>query len=246
MKYFSGFKWAVPTAFSDAVSLCRFEEGDILYDTKKAYTGGWGSASKHIEYSMQVRFPARAAGGVIDRGSGIFDRNWNSEVRIDLYKRLNKVGDGQIPTTQGRLYSALWKGDLAILEMDAEKPQIPLLVQAVTRSLDQAADKAKELANGFPVFVMPRDLSNSISRIKYAKVLSKLNKHLSGDPKLLMPKHAGFDNWKIIAPTLEIAFFSINGISGSQLHDLVKDAVYVPARNAKKDMFRIAAHGAIF
>lgn len=46
MEFFSGFKWAVPGAFSDAVALCRFEEGDTLYDTKNAYNDDWEKASQ--------------------------------------------------------------------------------------------------------------------------------------------------------------------------------------------------------
>ena len=40
--FLDGFLWAVPTAFSDPLAACRFEQGDILYDTKKAYEGTWG------------------------------------------------------------------------------------------------------------------------------------------------------------------------------------------------------------
>jgi len=246
MEFFSGFKWAVPVAFSDAVSLCRFEEGDILYDTPKAYDDEWGKASKHIEYSMQVRYPARVTGGTGASESGVFTNNWKSEVRVELYKHLEKVGVGQIETTQGRLYTALWKGDVTILKCDTEEPKIPITVQQVTRSLAESSDKARSLSTKYPVFVMARDLSNPISREKYSKILSKLKKHLAGEPQLLRPKLAGLNEWANIAPTIEIAFFITNGVSAEQLDDLVKAAVYVPAKDATKDMFRISAHGAIF
>lgn len=246
MEFFSDFKWAVPVSFSDAVSLCRFEEGDILYDTSKAYDGEWGDASKHIDYSLQVRYPARVTGGVAKNESSVFTRNWRSEVRIELYKHLEKVGVGQIETTQGRLYTALWKGDVTVLKSDTEEPQIPFTVQQVTRNLAETSDTAKSLSTKYPVFVMARDLSNSISREKYSKILSKLKKHLVGEPQLLRPRSAGFKDWSNIAPTIEIAFFKSNGVSADELHDLVKEATYVPAKDAKKEMFRIAAHGVIF
>lgn len=246
MEFFSGFKWAVPKAFSDAVSLCRFEEGDILYETEKAYDDDWEKASKFIEHSLQIKFPARVKGRVAENGGGVFGSNWNSEVRIDLYKRLEKVGVGQIHTTQGRLYSALWKGDLAILEKNTEEPPIPLSVQDVTRNLEQVSKKANELSVGFPVFVMARDLSNPVSREKYSKVLTKLRKYLEKNPKILSPQKAGLMQYENIAPTVEVAFFPMYGTSAEELHDLVKSAVYVPAKNAKKEMFRLAAHGVIF
>jgi hypothetical protein len=39
MDFFPKFKWAVPHAFGDALAACRFEQGDILYDTLMAYEG---------------------------------------------------------------------------------------------------------------------------------------------------------------------------------------------------------------
>lgn len=246
MEFFSGFKWAIPVAFSDAVSLCRFEEGDILYDTPKAYDDEWGKASKHIEYSMQVRYPARVTGGAGASESGVFTNNWKSEVRVELYKHLEKVGVGQIETTQGRLYTALWKGDVSILNLDTEEPLIPFAVQQVTRNLTETSDTARGLSTKYPVFVMARDLSNPISREKYSKILSKMRKRLAGEPQLQRPKSAGLIDWVNIAPTVEIAFFLTNCVSAEELHDLVKEAVYVPAKDAKKDMFRISAHGIIF
>ena len=245
MEFFSGFKWAVPRAFSDAVALCRFEEGDILYDTKKAYNDDWGKASQFIEHSLQVKYPARVSGGATEKGGGVFGRNWGSEVRIDLYKNLEKVSVGQIHTTQGRLYTALWKGDISVLEKESEEPAIPLSVQDVTKKLDQVTEKAKELSVGYPVFVMARDLANPVSREKFSKILTALKMHLHNQPRILEPKKAGLIHFENIAPTVDLAFFPMNGTNAEELHDLVKNAVYVPAKNAKKEMFRISAHGII-
>jgi hypothetical protein len=119
-------------------------------------------------------------------------------------------------------------------------------VQQVTRNLTEASNTAKKLSAQYPVFVMARDLSNPISRDKYSKILSKLKNHLAGEPQLLRPKSAGLNDWANMAPTIEIAFFITNGVSAEQLHNIVKEAVYAPAKDATKDMFRISAHGAIF
>ncbi len=245
MEFFSGFKWAVPKAFSDAVALCRFEEGDILYDTEKAYIDDWKEASKFIEYSLQVKYPARASGSASEKGGRVFSGNWDLEVRIDLYKNQEKVGVGQLQTTQGRLFTALWKGDISVLDKGSEEPPIPLTVQDVTKSLDQSTQKAKDLSVGFPVFVMARDLSNPVSREKYSKVLTSLKKHLHNIPNILTPEKAGITQFENIAPTVEIAFFPMNGTSTEELHELVKSAIYVTSKNSKKNMFRISAHGMI-
>lgn len=52
--------------------------------------------------------------------------------------------------------------------------------------------------------------------------------------------------FELIAPTVEVAFFPMNRASEEELHDLIKDALYIPSKDSKKDMFRIAAHGLIF
>lgn len=246
MEFFSGFSWAVPVAFSDAVALCRFEEGDILYDTPKAYDKEWGKASGHIEYAMQVRYPGRVTGGARADESGVFASNWTSKVRVDLYKRLQKLGVGQIETTQGRLYTALWKGDRTVLELCTEEPPLPFTVRHVTGKLAEASATAGKMPTNYPIFAMAHDLSNQVSRDKYAKIHLKLKKHLTGEPRLLHPKSAGLYDWANIAPTIDIAFFIINSMSAEELHNSVQEAVYIPAKGCKKGKFRIAAHGVIF
>jgi len=246
MEFFSNFNWAVPQAFSDAVALCRFEEGDVLYDTSKAYDSSWKEAIKHITHSLQVRYPARATSSEKEKVGGVFEKNWNSEVRIELYKKQEKVGVGQIKTTQGRLYTVLWKGDLAVLETDTEEPPLPIKAKNVTKQLKGVKENALELSVGFPVFVMVRDRSNQVSREKYLKIYAKLKKHIFGNPEMLTPEKAGLKSWDTIAPTIEIAFFPVNGINREELELLIKEAVYVPSKNARKDMFRIGAHGMVF
>ncbi len=250
MEFFSGFKWAVPLAFSEAVSRCFFKEGDVLYDSPTAYDANWEEAIKNIEYYLQVRYPPRFTRGTTEKESesikkSVFARNWNSEVRLDLYKNQEMVEE-QKETSQGRLYTALWKGDIGILERNSEAPQIPIPVNQVTRNLGEASQTAKKLSGGDAVFVMARDRTNLVSTEKYRKVLSKLRRHLAGEPKLLRPQSAGLSDWIIIAPTIDIAFFQTKGVSADKLHDLVEEALHEPGKGAMKKMFRISAHGTIF
>ncbi len=246
MEFFSNFSWAVPQAFSDAVALCRFEEGDVLYDTPKAYDSSWCESLKHITYSLQVRYPTRATSSEKEKVGGVFEKNWDSEVRIELYKKQEKVGIGQITTTQGRLYTAIWKGNLTVLENDTEAPPLPFNVKNVTKQLKELKEIALAVSAGYPIFAMARDRSNQVSREKYLKIYAMLKKHLAGEPKILTPENSGLKNWDAIAPTIEIAFFPMNGINREELESLVKKAVYVPSNNTKKDMFRIGAHGVVF
>lgn len=233
-------------AFSTSVAQARFAEGDILYDRITAYNCDWGKASESVGHMIQVRYPARANDGSDQNGREVFARNWTTEVRADLYFRLNKVTPGQIRTTQGRLYTTLWKGQIdALFEDRTPEPPIPETALQVTRRLAVPPDVANKLAGGHPTFLMVRDVSNNVSLEKYQKVLAELTPCMSGAPQMITPTVAGLDSSGNIAPTVEIALFQTEGISAHQVEALVKKAVYTPGKGSHKDMFRLSAHGLI-
>lgn len=244
MDFLPGFNWALPKAFSDAVFGCRFEEGDMLYQTPLAYKGNWDK--KELEYFIQVMYPAR--GGSKTAGdAAVFEKNWNSEVRLDIYKNYEKISIGQIRTTQGSLYSTLWKGDLnLILSDNVKSPELPVGVSAVNKVLDEVENTAKNISNGLPVFVMVLDITSPVSRDKYLKIKSKLSKHMKQEPINMSPKDAGIQSYGSIAPAIQIAFFVTTVKFPSELESLIKEAVYIKSKNAKTSRFRVAAHGRIY
>jgi len=244
MKYLEGFSWAVPVAFLDAVGQCRFEEGDMLYDTPQAYDLEWAEARTHIQRSIQVRFPARMAGASDKESGSTFKKNWTSEVRLDLYEKLKKVRSGHV-TTQGRLYSALWRGDISVLDDSTPAPKPPTRLNAVLKQIDRVNGIAKELGMGRPVFVMPLDRANRISLEKLSKVEAQLRKHIAPSVHIVTPTMAGLPNPETIAPTVAIAFFPISGLSAKELEAAIKAAVYVPSKTSTKEVFRLSAHGAV-
>ncbi len=154
------------------------------------------------------------------------------------------MGVGQIHTTQGRLYTVLWKGDLAILDIVSDEPKIPLSIQNVTKNIVQTSVKARELAGDSSVFVMAYDPSNKTSITKFSSVNAELRSCLIGRPVILSPKEAGIIRFDEVAPTISVAFF-IAGKTKDELHELTKKALYPPSKEAKKKMFRIASHGLI-
>ncbi len=257
MEFFSGFKWAVPKAFADAVFQCRFEEGDVLYDTEEAY-GEWGTSKSFINSSLQIRYPSKVIGAPLNNEKSVLSRNWDTEVRLDLYEKLTRVGHGQIHTTQGRLFTMLWKGDLSILDKKSANPEPPITASKVTNSknLIQFEKKALEIAGGSPVFVMVHDLASSVSREKYIKVYSQLKQHLSSDPQSYSPQKAGLGDLIFIpdekrcsiSPSVDILFFLVDGITKDELDEKIKQALYVPSktRKTKTDKFRMSAHGIVF
>lgn len=244
MNFFTGFKWAVPSSFSDSVSKAWFVEGDVLYDHVAAYESDWGTAVKRIDHTIQVRSPARSS-GVIDQSTReVFSRNWESEVKIDLFLHMKRMSPVQITTTQGRLYVTLWKGNIDTIFPDkTSHPPMPMLAQQVAKTLEKAIGVASTFTGGGATFAMIRDLSNVVLREKYKKLHTALLPHLQKDPIILPPSEARLANADQIAPTVEVALFPTIGLDFSQLEALVKRAVYVPGKDAKTDMFRLNAHG---
>ncbi len=184
--------------------------------------------------------------GGVEKGGNVFENNWDSDVRIELYKNLEKIHVGHKHTTQGRLYSALWKGDLDVLDKNTKYPIVPLGIKDIISKLKNTKEKAQSLFPNHPVFVMARDLSNPVSRDKHSKILSALTSHLEGIPVACTPEEVSFVKHDLIAPTIEIIFFPIQKISVEEIFKIVKKSVYIPTAGTTKDMFRMSAHGVIF
>jgi len=244
MNFFSGFKWAIPTAFSDSVSKAWFVEGDVFYDHVAAYESDWSTAMNHIQHTIQVRTPARSSGSINQTTREVFSRNWESEVKVALYTHMKRQNPIQIATTQGRLYVTLWKGDVDFLFADkTSHPVMPKMAQQVLKDIQRESSFARTYTKGRATFAMVRDRSNSVLREKFQKIHAILKPHMNEEPVLLTPSDAKLVDVSEIAPTIEIALFPTASICPSKLEDLVKQAVYVPGKDAKKDMFRISSHG---
>jgi hypothetical protein len=241
-EFFDGFTWAVPKAFSDAVTACRFEEGDILYDSRKAYIGEWSKAVEHINHSLQVYSPSRGSTAAANASGSVFGKNWDTEVTFELQDVSSAEPARLIETTQGKLFTALWRGDLTVFEDDLN-PGLPLRLKEVSKMLEQAIPAAGNLSNGKPTFIMARDVANSISKLKHMKVSAALHSRFKAEPKVLMPKEVGMQEWDRVAPTIDVVFYVMESGSSSEIQDALKAQLYVPAENAKKDMFRLSTHG---
>lgn len=244
MEFFNGFTWAIPKAFSDAIAACKFEEGDILYDSPKAYEANWGEAVKHINHHIQVREPARGtsvSGETQERL--VFNKNWNSEVYFQLVSHKAKKEPQFIRTTQGKLYSALWHSDLSVFDDDQTTPDLPLQLKDVSKKLTDTKSCAKKLAGSKPVFVMARDLSNPISRNKHSTVKSTLHLKYGAVNHSVKVADSGIKDSDSILPTIDIVFFVMERGEYQEIHDALKAKLYTPGKDTTKDMFRLNAHG---
>ena len=246
MEFISGFQWAIPMAFADSVGKARFVEGDILYDNAAAYRSDWWVATSAINHTIQVRWPARASDLNDQSERDVFKRNWDSEVRLELYSQLQTIGSTQIKSTQGRLYTALWKGNLdALFEEKTPTPHLPVTAHQISKNIEKFRRATLLSTAGYTSFVMVRDICNAISRDKFQKIAAKLRPYMSRPPTLMTPEELNLPDFDLVTPTVDIAVFTTPGIDQSQLEELVKQTVYVPGKGAMTSMFRLSSHGII-
>jgi hypothetical protein len=247
-EYFDNFAWAVPLAFADALGMCRFERGDTLYNTKKAYEHTWGEAINHIAYSIQVKSPSRTT---VARTQGkeksVFTTNWEQKVVFDLTDYM-KNKTREIITTEGRLYTLLWRGDLKYLEEETNAPPVPTLAGGILKDIKKATLYfRKTFAKGIKygaMFLMPYDRSQLLYRTKFAKVRDGLEK-VKTTIDIATLKEAGFISETKFAPTVKIACFCVDSISVSEMNEILKNALYSQTKNKKSGtkQFGIHRHG---
>jgi len=242
MEFFSEFSWAVPTIFSDAIADCKFEEGDIIYDSQYAYQK-WQRAIKSLKYSIKVKFPRRSLRVTKGKSETVALANWKSEVKIELNQFTNNEPIKRIETTQGRLFTLLWKGYLEILNDGEPEPPPPLFLKDVKKKLIETVEKCEQIADGKPYFIMAHDPTNKVSLQKHIDILSILKTYFGCDLIQLPPKKVGFNNWEKISPVICINLYVIGKNEPNNIFSSLKKVLYKPLESKKKDSFSIAAHG---
>jgi hypothetical protein len=253
-EYFDDFAWAIPIAFTDAIRTCCFQRGDTLYDTKKAYEGPWGEAKTHISYSIQVKSPLRTTLHKIQKEKNaaakdkVFGSNWKQSVIFNLtdYKK-NKTKE--ITTSQGHLYTLLWKGNHNCLDEQiiVQQPQLTISNKEVKKAVPYFKRILANDACEIIFFLMPYDRSNSLQKKKFDNIKSGFTNHTI-KIEITTPKNAGFVSDKEFVPTLKIACFYFYRITSFQIEDILKKSLHTkninshghlerPYRNTKEMLF---------
>ena len=242
MSEYRGFSWHVPAAFREAVALCAFQEGDILYECHEMIP------DNRQARLLQVLTPARLPNHQGSTASAVFRRNWGTDCEVMLYGRGRMGKPTHIRTTQGRLYTALWTGDVAWLSASSQ-PEVPAGVAELKTQLRRTAEIGSRLRRigswSSPAFVMPADVSNDLYREKKHSVEASVSPELKAagwfvEGKTLIP-----DSKRPIAPTSGAYVFEAPALSQIDLFERIKAALYKPSPNAKKPRFQIARHGYI-
>lgn len=250
-EYFDGFAWALPSAFAEPLGACRFEQGDALYDTNHAYEGTWGEAVPRVSYMIQVKHPPRGAVTKARKEEeSAFSDNWRQRVVFDLtdYEKKETV---EFTTTQGRLYSLLWTGNLGCVDERACDPPVPTLAMGILGDLPKAVHHFRgsvvpDTKRG-SMFLMPHDRARELLTTKFRKVKDALSASFTTRLAFARarPGEAGLRSQSGFAPTVEIVCFFVADESPAVVEKILKNVLHKPAKNkkTKKEKFRIRAHG---
>jgi len=242
MEFFNGFSWAVPKVFSDAIANCKFEEGDILYNSQSAYKE-WEKALESIRYCIKVKFPRRTLRVTKGKSETVPLANWNSEVKIELKKFFDESPIQLIKTTQGRLFSVLWKGDLEILNEDKPDPSPPLFLKNIKKQLKETVSECEKIANKRPYFIMAHDPTNEVSLQKHLRIFPALSNNFGCELFQLTPEDSGFKSWEKIFPVICINLYIIDKGGYNDILKTLKKVLYNPSKGTTKDSFRLSTHG---
>jgi len=209
LEFFENFDWAVPRALSSAVATCRFEQGDVLYSDRSGYQA-WSDGSRDLRYQLQVLDPPKSARVLASEQEGTrFSTNWSSQIEFELTDRLLGRSSRSI-STQGRVFSCLWRGDPEWLSEDSPAPQVPLGQRELHGRLEQAqgfveARLARVGAQALCVYLSAVDESSDAARLKAQAVETALS---DAFPDLISdsfgPAEAGLDPDHGLHPALSL------------------------------------------
>ena len=244
--FFQDFAWAVPLAFADPISDCHFELGDTLYENAAAYTEPWSKNRKTFGQAIQVLAPARGvAGKALSQDDSALNDSWHQEVKLDLHD-LKKQTSKTIITTQGRLYTLLWKGDQKVLDITTKSPKIPSPASGLKKHFSDAASFFQKELLPDPAtvyFCTLTDAAAGTYREKYFKMKIKLEQEFSTTSQLKQANELGLG--VEFFPTVQVAYFEMKNTSKEAVEIALQDVLYKPSAQRKTTgtRFRLQAHG---
>ena len=256
-----GFAWRLPKAFAEAVNFCRFEQGDIIYDNPIVYKWVWRKAIPRLKVSIQVKTAAPSSALEEDE-SQVFAANWESPLTLELTNYPSLEGH-RVKSTQGRLYTALWRNDISLLT--GESPTVPKRWKELGKTLrgskkasmgDSAWIKENEYqrlvvkfsGSSTPLlFVLFGDSVSSVITEKVARIKKELSKCFECTEKSLHLEKISKTDFIEYAPTTQVTLFLIHSRERGKLLEVLKSVLYKPVPNPKNPNrplgFNLNMHG---
>jgi hypothetical protein len=175
-----------------------------------------------------------------------FEDNWNSKVVVRLIDHQTS-SERAVTTTQGNLYSLLWKGEVAVL--DGESPSPPLGARHLLAKLNLVLDSlrsgsARKFSSG-TVFLLPFDHTSKLLRSKLRTVATALEA-LDAKCGAVAVKDLELQGADAFAPTTCVVWFAMSSEHKPEaITNLLKRHLHKPSKDKKTDRenFNLKTHG---
>ena len=247
--FFPSFSWAVPLAFADALGACHFSRGDTLYSDPIAYRA-WDDEFYRFGrdlYAIKVLHPEAKPS---PPSPDLFRDNWDAPAEVEFHKVGKQSNMQRLSTTQGRIYSLLWRGDVAVLDIGTPMPQVPHQARYLLAHLKSAESSLRkymfeQAPNTTNIFALPHDRCNSLLEGKYQKLAHGLcNTMRVREIEIPIPLLA-IPEADHIAPTVSVKAFAFLDHDENSIRAKLKEFLYTQTTNRKANgaQFRLQAHG---
>ncbi len=236
-KRYNGFRWYLPKFFKDSLSKCRFEQGTIIY--KDELIGEkWGEQIDHIDYLIQIQYPPSS----MSSGNGdesVIKANWETEVEfVRFYPKSNRKEF--VKTTQGRLFTFLWKDLPEIL--DKNIPLLPPLFKLSNSSINENFIIENVPANCVG-FAFVYNSVNDILISKLNSIILKAEVDFKVEELTFSIEEAcinlELEGTNGVYPLLCVKLLLFKSAKIDVINDLIKSALY----KGKMGQFSIKTHG---
>jgi hypothetical protein len=258
---FGGFAWAIPRAFGAAVHACRFEQGDVLYSDISAYDESSGR-KRPARYHIQVLDPPRTTRALGSDGEGQrFFSNWESPVEFEWMDYKEQLCT-EMQSSQGGLFTCLWKGDPGALRADAHSElSRPLLLRDLQPSIadcvepmierferaQPAGTRKRKASAGRLLFASAIDQSSDASRVKCQSIMRALDACFRVELRHFSPIDLELPEAERFHPTLEVFGFAADTDDTAKLESVLREVLYAGGKAAGQEggRFQLARHGTL-
>ena len=235
MEKYSELRWYMPPSFKDCLAKCRFEQGVVIFKDKPVGEK-WEEEMKNIDYCIQIKFPPSAIGA-----DSAMLSHWNSEVIFERFFPKTKEKE-TVKTTQGRLFSFLWKDDPEILHdtEDLPPPLHKISLKSINKNFIRTKIPVGSVGFAFiynPVNDILIDRLNNIKKAASEYDFKELT--FSIEESCIIEEKEKANG---IYPLIKTKLLLFRGIAHKNIHDLIKDVVF---KGKDEKNFNIKLYGVL-
>lgn len=234
---YNGLRWYLPPYFKDSLAKCKFEQGTIIYKDKPVGKN-WGEEIEHIDYLIQIQYPP----STMSSGSGdesVIESNWESVVEFEKFYPKTKIKK-TIKTTQGRLFTFLWKDTPEIF--NSNEKLLPPLFKLTNKNINENFVKNQIPENniGFAFIYNPINdiLISKLNLIKQKALLDfKIEEFTFSVDEACI--NINTEGTCCVYPLFNVKLLIFNTSNIEEINELIRSVVY----KGTKGNFSINSHG---